>query len=76
MHLTVQTERSDGVAGTRGGARAPASPSRTGTAPPSRRGRWELPAWSPELLQPGGQQGPVTPSHPSLVVGLTVMLPP
>lgn len=66
MHLTVQTERSAGVAagaGTRGRARA--------AAPPSRRGRRELPAWRPELLQPRGQRlpGPTSqqplPSHPS-----------
>lgn len=59
MHLTVQTERSDGVAagsGARGRAGAPAPPSHTGAAPQSRRGCQELQAGRPELLQSGGQQ--------------------
>lgn len=66
LHLTVQTERSAGVAagaGAQGRARA--------SAPPGRRGRRELPAGRPELLQSGGQQppGPIgqqpPPFHPS-----------
>lgn len=57
VHLTVQTERSDGVAagsGARGRAGAPAPPSRTGAAPPSRRGCQELPPGRPELFQSRG----------------------
>ncbi|KAF6303061.1 microtubule crosslinking factor 1 [Rhinolophus ferrumequinum] len=52
--ILVQTERSDGVAagsGARGQAGAPAPPSCTGPAPPSRRGCQELPARRPELFQ-------------------------
>lgn len=57
VHLTVQTERSDGVAagsGARGRAGAPAPPSRTGAAPPSRWGCQELPPGRPELFQSRG----------------------
>lgn len=59
MHLTVQTERSDGVAagsGARGRAGALAPPSHAGAAPPSRRGCPELQAGRPELFQSRGQQ--------------------
>ena len=80
MHLTVQTERSDGVAagpGARDRAGAPAPPSCTGAAPSSRWGCQELQAGRPELFQSRGQQAGWShwpspfPSHPSLccVVG-------
>lgn len=72
VHLTVQTERSDGVAagsGARGQAGATAPPSRTGPAPPSRRGCQELPAGRPELFQSRGQRAgcshrPLSPASP------------
>lgn len=75
MHLTVQTERSDGVAtgpGARDRAGAPAPPSCTGAAPSSRRGCQELQAGRPELFQSRGQQAGWShrptplPSHPPL----------
>lgn len=81
MHLTVQTERSDGVAagsGARGRAGALAPPSHAGAAPPSRRGCPELQAGRPELFQSRGQQpgwshrpplSPALPPFPCCVVG-------